>query len=64
MGNPTEHRARLDMAIEAAADAFLAVCSIQTGTDPMAAVDRAVAAIKTVMRRAEAEAMRRERSPR
>jgi len=45
----------MDVAIEAAADALLAVCAVQTGTDPIRALARAHAAIATVADRAEAE---------
>ena len=47
---------RLDTAIEAAADALLSVCAVQTGDVPDLAVQRALAAIGTVMARTEAEA--------
>ena len=47
---------RLNTAIEAAADALLAVCALQTGLDPMAAARRANAALVAVLTRAEAEA--------
>lgn len=47
---------RVDVAIEAAADSLLAVCALQTGTDPDAAIRRALLAIATVNRRAEEEA--------
>jgi hypothetical protein len=43
--------ARQDVAIEAAADALLAVCALQTGTDPRPAATRAVLAITTVYER-------------
>lgn len=46
---------RVDIAIEASADALLAVCALQTGTDPMMAVARALQAIATVADRAERE---------
>lgn len=49
-------RERQNTAIEAAADALLAVCALQTGLDPMAAASRAQAALVAVLARAEAEA--------
>lgn len=48
---------RQSMAIEASADALLAVCAVQTGTDPEAAVNRALEAIAAVIARAEREAL-------
>jgi hypothetical protein len=47
---------RQNVAIEAVADALLAVCALQTGLDPMAAASRAQAALVAVLARAEAEA--------
>jgi hypothetical protein len=47
---------RVVLAIEAAADALLSVCALQTGTEPEAARARAKRAIDDVWRRAEAEA--------
>ena len=47
---------RLNTAIEAAADALLAVCALQTGTDPDLAAIRARQAISAVYARAEREA--------
>jgi hypothetical protein len=47
---------RLDVAIAAAADALLTVCAVQTGTDPAAALDRAMEAIAGAMSDAEARA--------
>lgn len=44
---------RQTVAIDAAADALLAVCALQTGTDRDKAVARAHAAIATVYRRTE-----------
>lgn len=46
---------RFDVAIEAAADALLAVSALQTGADPVAAIKRAHMAIAAVVRRAESE---------
>jgi hypothetical protein len=51
----TDDAARLDTAIEAAADALLAVCAVQTGTDPGDAARRALDAIAVVYGRAERE---------
>lgn len=48
-------RQREDIAIEAAADALLAVCALQTGESPTRAIDRALVAIVTVTGRAEQE---------
>lgn len=45
-----------DYAIESVADALLTVCTLQTGTDPDAAVRRALVAIATVVARAAHEA--------
>jgi hypothetical protein len=52
---PTDNRIRTNVAIEAAADALLAVCALQTGLDPDRAIARAMAAITAVYRRAEQE---------
>jgi hypothetical protein len=50
---------RFDIAIEAAADALLAVSALQTGTDPMTAYRRAHRALHAVMdRTADEHAMR------
>lgn len=46
---------RQDVAILAAADALLAICAVQTGSDPMRAISRALAAIATIDARAQAE---------
>jgi hypothetical protein len=51
MAEPT----RLDLAIEAAADALLSVSALQTGLDPMKALDRAMRALGDVMGRAQQE---------
>ena len=50
-----DERQRQDWAIEAAADALLAVCALQTGTDPERAIKRALRAIAAVNARAAAE---------
>lgn len=47
---------RENLAIEASADALLAVCALQTGTSPLHAMDRAMAALMTVFARAAREA--------
>lgn len=49
-------RERQNWAIDATADALLASCAVQTGTDPQAALDRALQALADVMARAEHEA--------
>jgi hypothetical protein len=46
---------RQDIAIAAAADALLAVCAVQTGTDPFAAELRAISALRQVMAQAREE---------
>lgn len=46
---------RNDVAIEATADALLAVCALQTGDDPTAAFTRAQAAMLAVYNRAAKE---------
>jgi hypothetical protein len=46
---------RQNTAIEAAADALLAVCALQTGTDPLNAMNRATLALLDVLDRAERE---------
>lgn len=46
---------RSDVAIEAAADALLAVCALQTGTDPRLAWERAQRVLEYVYRKAERE---------
>ena len=46
---------RLDVAIEAAADALLAVCAAQMGTDPKAAAMRAAEALTVLYERARQE---------
>lgn len=46
---------RVDVAIESAADTLLAVCALQTGTDPTAAMNRALLAIADVYTHAEDE---------
>jgi len=51
----TELEARTDLAIEAAADALLAVCALQTGLDPLSAMTRATKALRDVFDRAEQE---------
>jgi hypothetical protein len=55
---PMSAEERLDTAIEAAADSLLAVCALQTGTDPKLAAMRAVEAITAVYERAESESRR------
>ena len=47
---------RQNVAIEAVADALLAVCALQTGTDPGKALRRGFDALQTVYVRAEREA--------
>jgi hypothetical protein len=47
MSDPT----RLDVAIESVADALLSICALQTGTDPLRAVGRAMDAIATIAER-------------
>jgi ribonucleotide monophosphatase NagD (HAD superfamily) len=52
----TDDGDRTDTAIEAAADALLAMCAVQTGANPADAARRALDAIATVYGRAEREA--------
>lgn len=46
---------RTDIAIDATADALLAVCALQTGMDPRQAATRAVVAITAVYERTKRE---------
>ncbi len=54
---------RQNLAINAAADALLAVCALQTGLDPWTAYRRAHTALGEVLKAAEAEARAADLSP-